>query len=76
MAAIYERGAGRLNLKLNAGADPVTGKTILKTVGMPVVGTATADSIAAVAAALAPLLAYPSFEIQVAVSDTLGDDGN
>ena len=30
MAAIYERGAGRLNLKLNAGADLYPGKWSLK----------------------------------------------
>ena len=76
MAAIYERGVARLNLKLNTGADPETGKAILKTVGMPIVGAATADQCGAVAAALAPLLTYPSIETQVAVSDTLGDDGN
>lgn len=76
MAAIYERGDARLSLKLNTGANPDTGKAMLKTVGMPVVGSATADNIAAVAAALAPLLAYPTVETQVAVTDTLGDDGN
>ncbi len=76
MAAIFERGTGRLNFKLNSGADPNTGKAVLKTVGMTVTGATNADTCAAVAAAVVPLLIHPSIETQFAVSDTLGDDGN
>ena len=75
MAAIYERGAGRLNLKLNAGSDPVSGKMVVKTVGMPVAGAVTADNCAAVATAVVALLLHPALETQFVVSDTLGDDG-
>lgn len=76
MAAIFERGTGRITFKLNAGADPNTGKAMLKTVGMTVAGATNADACAAVAAAVVPLLIYPSTETQFAASDTLGDDGN
>lgn len=76
MAAIYERDGARLTFRLNTGAHPVSGKPVMKTVGMAVKGSVTANNCAAVKAAVAPLLVHPTIETLLGANDVLGDDGN
>ena len=76
MAAIFDKTSNRMTLRLNTGADPNTGKAVLKTVGFAIVPTATADQANAAKTALAPLLIHPTIAVEVSGVEVLGDDGN
>jgi hypothetical protein len=57
-------------LRLNAGTDPSTGKTILRQITLSgLLPSATADNLAALTSALTPLLAHPVLETRRVETD-------
>ncbi len=77
MAAIFDAQPARLSFRLNLGADPVSGKTISKTIGISGIAAGmTADDLKSVTDALSPLVLHPTTAVEVSRTAILGDDGN